>query len=164
MGRFPTQKLAVILEREAVDSRWETHRWQLAGVLPDEEGGEPRTLLETGTLLRRLHPGFEVSLFPEEAEGYFLNISTEEPSVFVSIRHHEGTEDRYPFQVTINYTEAARWMDGGELVERTPMWRELAEWISAWVDANYRPEPKKRRKPRSFEGKEGVLREKGSSR
>jgi hypothetical protein len=163
MSRFPTQQLAVILEREAVQSRWETHRWQLGGVLPDE-GGEPRTLLETDNLLRRLYPGFEVSLFPEEAEGYYLNISTEEPSVFVSIRHHEESGERYPFQVTVNYTEAARWMDGGELVERTPMWRELAEWIADWVAANYRPEPKKRRKPQSFEGKEGILREKGSSR
>jgi hypothetical protein len=163
MSRVPTQKLAVILDREAVTSRWETHRWQVAGVLPDDGEG-PRTLVESDALLRRVFTGFEVSLYPEEAEGYFLNISTEEPSVFVSIRHHEDTGDGYPFQVTINYNEAARWMDGGERVERTPMWRELAEWISEWVDANYRPEPRKRRKPRSFEGKEGVLREKGSSR
>jgi len=161
MSKYPTQKLAVILDRLAVHSRWETHRWEVSGVLPDEGGG-PRTLIETEALVRRLHPGFEVSLFPEEAEGYYLNISTEEPSVFVAIRHHEESGECYPFQVTINYTEAARWMDGGERVERTPMWRELAEWIAEWVAANYRPEPRKRRKPRSFEGQEGVLREKGS--
>jgi hypothetical protein len=34
--------------------------------------------------------------------------------------------------------------------------------MGAWVEANYRPEPKKRRRPQSFEGKEGVLREKGN--
>jgi hypothetical protein len=54
-------------------------------------------------------------------------------------------------------------MDGGEKVERVVMWPELAGWMGEFVEANYRPEPKKRRKPRSFEGKEGVLREKGSS-
>ena len=75
----PTRKLAVILEREAVESRWESHRWQLLGVVPDVGGG-PRTILETPELLRRLFPGFEVTLFADEAEGYYLNASSEAPS------------------------------------------------------------------------------------
>ena len=161
MSNYPTQNLAVILQREAVESRWETHHWQLLDVVPDV-GGEPRTILETPQLLRRLHPGFAVSLYPEEAEGYFLNVSSAEPSVFVSIRHDEGAQDPYPFQATLSYNEAARWMDGGEKVERVPAWPELIAWMGEWVEANYRPEPKKRQRPRSFEGKEGQLREKGS--
>ena len=161
MSKYPTQKLAVILQREAVESRWESHRWQLLDVIPDV-GGAPRTILDSGKLLRRLFPGFEVTLFPDEAEGYFLNASSEEPSVFVSIRHDEGADDLYPFQATLSYNEAARWMDGGEKVERTRAWPDLARWMGEWVEANYRPEPKKRRRPNSFEGKEGVLREKGS--
>jgi hypothetical protein len=161
MSKYPTQKLAVILQREAVESRWESHRWQLLDVIPDV-GGAPRTILDSGKLLRRLFPGFEVTLFPDEAEGYFLNASSEEPSVFVSIRHDEGPDDLYPFQASLSYNEAARWMDGGEKVERTRAWPDLARWMGEWVEANYRPEPKKRRRPNSFEGKEGVLREKGS--
>ena len=159
MSKYPTQKLAVILQREAVESRWESHRWQLLDVIPDV-GGTARTILDSEKLLRRLFPGFEVTLFPDEAEGYFLNASSEDPSVFVSIRHDEGADDRYPFQATLSYNEAARWMDGGEKVERTSAWPELARWMGEWVEANYRPEPKKRRRPQSFEGKEGVLREK----
>ena len=162
MTEKPTRKLSVIMEREAVESRWETHRWQLLGVVPDV-GGEARTILETPSLLRRLHPGFEVTLFADEAEGYYLNVSSEAPSVFVSIRNDEGAVDPYPFQATLSYNEAARWMDGGEKVERVVAWPELVAWMGEFVEANYRPEPKKRRKPRSFEGKEGVLREKGSS-
>jgi hypothetical protein len=156
----PTQKLSVIVEREAVESRWESHHWQLLGVVPDV-GGEPRTILETPTLMRRLFPGFEVTLFADEAEGYYLNVSSEAPSVFVSIRNDEGAADPYPFQATLSYNEAARWMDGGEKVDRVVAWPELIAWMGEWVEANYRPEPKKRRKPRSFEGKEGQLREKG---
>ncbi|HUQ29247.1 MAG TPA: DUF3305 domain-containing protein [Usitatibacter sp.] len=158
----PTRKLAVILEREAVESRWESHRWQLLGVVPDV-GGEARTILETPELLRRLHPGFEVTLFADEAEGYYLNVSSDAPSVFVSIRNDEGAVDPYPFQATLSYNEAARWMDGGEKVDRALAWPELIVWMGEWVEANYRPEPRKRRKPRSFEGKEGRLREKGTS-
>jgi len=161
MSEKPTQKISVILEREEVDNRWETHHWQLLGVVPDV-GGEARTILETPKRLRRLFPGFEVTLFPDEAEGYYLNVSSDAPCVFVSIRHDEAADDRYPFQATLSYNEAARWMDGGEKVERTPAWPDLARWMGEWVEANYRPEPKKRRRPNSFEGKEGVLREKGS--
>ena len=149
----------MILAREAVESRWETHRWQLLGVVPDV-GGEARTIIETRETLQRLFPGFEVTLFRDEAEGYYLNVSSGEPSVFVSIRHDDEASDPYPFQATLSYNEAARWMDGGEKVDRVVAWPDLAEWMGAWVEQNYRPEPKKRQKPRSFEGKEGKLREK----
>ncbi len=162
MAERPTQRLAVILERETVDNRWESHRWHVVGVIPDV-GGAVRTLREDARCLQRLHPGFDVTLFPDEAEGYYLNVSSEEPSVFVSLRRDEGA-DPYPFQATLSYNEAARWMDGSERVERVPAWPELAGWMGAWVEQNYRPEPKKRSRPRSFEGKEGRLREKGPGR
>jgi hypothetical protein len=161
MPEHPSRKVAVILERQRVESRWESHRWSLVGVVPDE-AGDMRVLVDDGQVLRRLHPGFPVTLFPDEAEGYYLNVSSGEPSVFVALRQDEATGDVFPFQATLSYNEAARWMDGSEKVERVPAWPDLAAWMAAWVAANYRPEPKQRRKPRSFEGKEGRLREEGS--
>lgn len=161
MSEKPTQKIALILLREMVESRWESHRWQVLGAVPDV-GGEPRTILEDAKNLQRLYPGFTVTLFPDEAEGYYLNASSEAPSVFVSVRNDEATGDLYPFQATLSYNEAARWMDGGEKVERVVLWPELAAWMGQWVEDNYRPEPKRRQRPKSFEGKEGRLREKGS--
>ena len=118
-------------------------------------------IVETRETLQRIFPGFEVTLHRDEAEVYFLNASSETPSVFVSIRQDEGSEDPYPFQATLSYNEAARWMDGGEKVDRVVAWPDLAAWMGAWVEANYRPEPKKRQRPRSFEGKEGRLRKEG---
>ena len=158
----PTRRIAVILEREAVESRWETHRWQVLGVIPDV-GGESRTILEDAATLQRVFPGFEVKLFRDEAEGYYLNVSSEAPSVFVSVRIDEASSEPYPFQATLSYNEAARWMDGGEKVERVVAWPELAGWMGQWVEDNYRPEVKKRQRPRSFEGKEGRLRKEGDA-
>ena len=162
MASNPTMKVAVILQRESLGNRWASHQWQLLGVVPDI-GGAPRTLVDTPNALQRIHPGFDVTLFPDEAEGYFLNVSSEAPSVFVSIRHQEDSGEAYPFQCTLSYNEAARWMDGSEWVERALAWPELVEWMARWVEANYRREPRRRQKPQSFEGKEGVLREKGKS-
>jgi len=157
----PKRMLAVILGREAVESRWETHHWQLLGVVPDV-GGEARTIVDNPASRQRLFPGFEVTLFRDEAEGYYLNASSESPSVFVCLRIDEATGEPYPFLATLSYNEAARWMDSNERVERTPTWPELAAWMAEWVNENYRPEPKKRQRPKSFEGKEGRLRERGS--
>jgi hypothetical protein len=84
-----------------------------------------------------------------------------EPCVFVSIRVDEEGEDPYPFQVTASYNEAARWMDGGERVDPAAIDLDFAAWIGEWVEANYRPEPKERIRPKSFKGREGRLRERG---
>ncbi len=161
MSERSTRRLAVIVERVAVESRWESHLWNLAGVVPDEEG-PVRTLTEDARILRRIHPGIEVELCLPEAEGHYLNATSPEPSVFVSLRRDEASGEVRPFQATLSYNEAARWMDGSERVERVAAWPELARWMMDWVERNYRPEPKERRKARSFTGKEGRLREKGS--
>lgn len=161
MPQIPTRTLSVILRRVPVESPWESHHWDLAGVVPDE-GGAPRTIVDGDRLLQRLYPGFQVELHPDESEGYYLNASSDEPSVFVSLRTDESTGEPYPFQATVSYNQAARWMDGSERVERAPAWPELAQWMSEWVAENYRPEPKQRKRARSFEGKEGRLRERGS--
>jgi len=161
MSRHPTRNVAAILERQAVESRWASHRWSLVAVVPDEGGGA-RTLVEDATTLRRLHPGLELALYPDEAEGYFLNVDSGVPSVFVVLRTDEASGEPYAFQATLSYNEAARWMDANERVERVPAWADLARWMDEWVAANYRPEPRKPSRPRSFVGKEGRLRKEGS--
>jgi len=162
MPERPTQRIAIVLQREVSNSRWEDFRWDLLGVVPDV-GGEARTIAADESCLQRLFPGFELVLFRDEAEGYYLNASSEVPSVFVSLRRDEASGDPYPFQATVSYNEAARWMDANERVERVPAWPELATWMGTWVEENYRPEPKKRQRPRSFEGKEGRLRKEGNT-
>jgi hypothetical protein len=156
------QKVAVILRRETVDGRWESHRWDLHAVVPDV-GGEVRSTEQDARTLIRIFPGFELVLFRDEAEGYYLNASSGEASVFASLRIDEATGEPYPFLATLSYNEAARWMDSNERVERAPAWPELAQWLGLWVEANYKPEPKKRQRPRSFEGKEGRFRKAGTS-
>ncbi len=153
-------RVAVILERKPVSSRWATHQWQAASINPDV-GGEARVLLEREGTLQKIFPGFVVTLYRDEAEGYYLNVSSGEPCAFVSVRTDEEGADPYPFQVTASYNEAARWMDGGERVEKVAVDLSFAVWLGEWVEANYRPEPKERIRPRSFKGREGRIRERG---
>jgi hypothetical protein len=75
-------------------------------------------------------------------------MTTDEPSVFVLWRMEDGRA--VPQFVTVSYAEAARWMDAGESVDRVAMPAEMKPWVSEYVERNYRPEPKKKRRPQSF--------------
>lgn len=144
----PAIAIAVIMERYDIASRWVTHAWRTAGVELADASGE---MLETlgGSQFQR-HAGFEVVLFRDEAEGYYLNVATGVPKVFVMWRQEEGEAAPLPHSVTASYNEAARWMDAQERVDAVTMPASMAAWLGDYVAANYRPEPKKKRVKVSF--------------
>jgi hypothetical protein len=139
------------MERRALASRWQSETWQPVAVVPDEpDAAAPRVILEENGRSQWLHPGFEIVLHRDEAEGYYLNLTTSQPYMFVMWRMHDDCA--VPEIVTPSYHEAARLMDGGAQVDGVPLPEELAAWLATYVDANYRPEPKKRARPPSFKG------------
>lgn len=162
MSEKPARAVAVVLERLPVQSRWVDHEWRASRLVAHPGGEVLVENLPDGRLLKTV-PGFAIVLYPDEAEGYYLNVSSGAPCGFVSLRVPEEGGDPYPFLVTASYNEAARWMDGGERVDRVDVDSDTVAWLADWVAANYRPEPKKRQRPRSFEGREGRLRERGRS-
>jgi hypothetical protein len=149
----PTLQLAVVMEREAQPNRWEDWRFRIVDVVPHEEafGAAPRLLREEGRVTRWLHPGFALSLYADEGEGYYLNLSSGNPVWFVMWRIDADDPSRaWPETVSLSYNEAGRWLDAQERVDNVPMTGGVREWLQAWTDANYRPEPKERRRPQSF--------------
>jgi hypothetical protein len=145
----PKKAVAVIMQRRAVDNRWQSEVWEPAGVLADYAGPrQPRVIVERPGTTQWLYPAFEIVLHRAEAEGYFHNVSTVAPNVFVLWRMEEGRA--VPRYVTVSYDEASRWMDGGAHVDPVPMPPAMITWVREFVEQNYRPEPKKRIKPRSF--------------
>ncbi len=149
--------VAVVMERIAIVNRWQSEKWQLAGVLPDDRQADvPRTLIDRDGLLQRIHPGFSMKIFADEAEGYYLNITSPEPRAFVMWRMNEDESEALPHSVTLSYNEAARWMDAQEKVESAAMPENIFSELVEWVEANYRPPEKKQRvRPKSFESKDG---------
>ena len=141
--------IAVVMQRRASNSRWVDHVWEPWSVLSGY-GGEPgvRQLVNESGVAQYLHPGFELVLHKDELEGYYMNVSAQDPRVFVLWRM-EG-ESALPVEVTVSTDEASRWLDGGHSVDGVAMPPEIFAWVGGYVEANYRPEPKKRIKPRSF--------------
>lgn len=96
-----------------------------------------------------------VQLHFDECEGYYLNLTTEEPSLFVHWRLREDDtgivvdDDATPpraLAVTASYNEAGRWMDGGARVDRVPMPGPMASWVAEYVSLHYVAEPTKKKR------------------
>jgi len=98
-------------------------------------------------------PGLQLKLVRDEAEGYYLNLTSPEPKLFVLWRLY--VEEARPEFVTVSYNEGTRWADSGENVDGVPLPTELRAWMGEFVEHNYRPEP--RRKVRYASNKDGVI-------
>ena len=147
----PAISIAVIMERRALANRWQSQAWEAIGVIPDPgDAATARLLLQDDTRAQWLHGGFELKLYRDEAENYYLNLSASAPCVFVVRRMEE--EVAVPKFVTVSYGEAARFMDADEQVDSVPMPRDMCDWLGEFVNENYKPELKKRSRPPSFKG------------
>ena len=150
----PSIKVAVLIEREQAPNQWEAWRFRIADVVPDEGGfgDAPRMLRDDGKTAQFLHPGLPVTLFTDEAEGYYLNLSTAAPVWFVMWRiADDDPSQARPEMVTLSYNEAARLLDAQERVDNVALPPALIEWLGEFTQLHYKPEPKKRRRPASFQ-------------
>jgi hypothetical protein len=134
-------QLAVCLHRVAQQSVWQPFRWALQSILPAAQ-------CDRGPAVQHI----ALDIFRDECEGYYLNLTADEPCVFVVLRADENDPDEEPLvqYVTVSYNEAGRRMDAGEWVEQLPMPEPMRPWLAEFVEANYVPEPKKRKRPESF--------------
>lgn len=171
-------RFAVLMRKQFVDNPWISFRWAPQEVLPDFGQFTNQSAVEntiSGQFLGRdeqgeswLFTGYELNLFPDEAEGYYLNLSATQPCWFVMWRLEEDIE-RYvdgqsielakseatlavPHRISVSYNEAGRLLDGGESVDSVPMTPEHASWLQEFVNLHYHPEVKKRHRPASFKG------------
>jgi Protein of unknown function (DUF3305) len=153
----PAIRVAVVMRRERIAgamARWQPFRWVLADVVPHEDGfgTAPRLLLRNDDEERWLHPDFKVELFRDDAEGYYLNVSTDAPCWWVLWRLEETASVAdvplaLPQAVSLSYHDAGRWLDAQETVEQVPAPPHIVEWVQVFVNDHYTPEPR-RRQPR----------------
>lgn len=154
-------EVAVVMRKERITgamSRWQTWRWVLEDVVNNEPGfgNTPRRLMTDDSGERWLHPGHVVVLQRDDAEGYYLNASTDIPTWFVMWRMQDEAEHgeealAVPEVVTLSYYHAGRLLDAQETVELVPAQDSIVQWLRRFVDDHYVVEQKKRRRPVSFE-------------
>lgn len=154
-------KVGIVMQRMPLNNRWQPYQWSPAEVISEAvalQGSNARCLCNDIEDTRWLFTNFDIRLYTDESEGYFLNLSAPTPCWFIMWRIEEidGTEVGVPKLVTLSYNEAARLMDGGEQVDTLPASADTIELLKEFAGAYYKPEPKKKRKKPSFEGGAGV--------
>ena len=170
-------EVAVVMRREPVSgpmSRWQSWRWLLADVLSSEAllsldaldlpasagplplepaAGEPDPPDQAS---HWFYPGLALELHPDDLEGYYLNLSSPQPCCWVMWRPDEavlpdGSPAPLPQIATLSYHDAGRWLDAQERVDQVPAPAAVVAWLAAYVESRYRPEPKRRQRPASFQ-------------
>jgi hypothetical protein len=102
----------------------------------------PQVLLEDAGRLQMLYPGLQITLQRDEAEGYYMNITSPQPKVFVLWRMEDAVAK--PQLLTVSYHEGSRWLDSGETVDGVPLPLELLPWMAQFCNEHYKPEPRKK--------------------
>ena len=65
-----SKRVAVIMQRRLLQSRWQSEAWEPVGVLPDYAGeAGARVIVDEGGTTQWLHPGFEVLVEAGTAEA-----------------------------------------------------------------------------------------------
>ncbi len=149
----PSVDVAVVVERISAPNRWEDWGFRIVEVVPDEGvyGRDARVLVDDGHHARLLHPGFKVQLFADECKGYFLNLTSGQPSWFVSWRQHEQDASMIDItSVSVSYIEADRRLAAEEHVESLPMPDALCEWLRVYTNANFKPDEGRKVRAQSF--------------
>jgi hypothetical protein len=149
----PGIRVAVVMQRVADPNAWEAWQFRLLEVVPDEGiyGDLPRQLFDDGKCSRWLYPGFTLQLFADECKGYFLNLTSGQPSWLVSWRPHETDAAQVEVSaVSVSYIEADRRMFAEEHVESVPLAPELCEWLQDFTNRHFRPESGRKVRAQSF--------------
>lgn len=135
--------VAVIMERKVLANKWADFQWEAIGVVPDDgRDSVPRRIYEDARRAQWLFPGFALELYIDEAEGYFANITSPEPRLFVMWRLED--ELARPVLITVSYHEAARMMDANEQVDGVPLPVDIRDWMAEFTARHYKPEAGKK--------------------
>lgn len=134
----------VLLKRPS-QSRWSSFTWQLLGIQPAIANEVIEKARQGGELLSL--PAMRIQLYPQFCEAYHVNLTSNQPGVYLVCQDAPGAEQPRPLLLTVDFDEAASYMEAGQQVLEAPLAGELCVWLERYVIAHYRPQaPKKRRR------------------
>ena len=146
--------VAVVLERE-VDraNRWGYPTWRVHALVAGEGIGRlgGNSVIDVDPDTRRtIHTGFTLDLYKDGSEGYWYNLLSGEPYLFVVCEGDYGAMEIQPMHVTANQDEANGHLESEDIVLPVPMPAEIVSLLERYVISHYRPEAKRKRKRRDW--------------
>lgn len=137
--------VSALLLKKPSQHRWAKASWQLLGVLPGLSDADITAAQQQGKVIPLT--SLRLQLFRQYCESYYVNLTAEQTKVYLVCR--DDGEDLSPVLLTVDFDEAASYMEAGEKVFDAPLPDVLCVWLERFVLAHYQPQqPKKRRRKR----------------
>ncbi|MBJ3764211.1 DUF3305 domain-containing protein [Maribius pontilimi] len=134
--------VGVVVRRLPGVTRWARWSWKAVAVLPGAGQADWKVLREEGDAVEYHAATHVMSLHAGETEAYIHNLTAQEPSIYVIMRHRAGCPPLEVVLVTASPYEAQDYTDNGEdLVERVPMPESLRGVIADFIDRHHVEEP-----------------------
>lgn len=152
--REVTIPVSVVLER-TIDKtkKWVLPHWKGFAVVCGEninQVSDNVTIHDDGVNTRFLWSGLVVHLYKDGSEGYWYNLLSETPYLFIICEGEQGDKQVEPAFVTANQDEATGYMEADRLVLSVPMPDEICRILERYVITHYIPQEKKKRKRREW--------------
>jgi Protein of unknown function (DUF3305) len=144
LARIP---VGVVVERRKATSAWIDAVWRSIAVLGGVPEAAPWTVIAAGEDVATFYVGAaEIELYRTEAEHYWSNLESAEPSVWVALRP-TGADPPYAlFAVTVDPAEGESFTQaGGDVVDAVPMPASVRESVEAFVAQHHVVQPHYRR-------------------
>jgi len=146
--------LAVVLERTIDRSkRWVVPNWSVYAVVSGENLEHQRQQIqieeESGSQFF-FYGGLSLELFKDGGEGYWYNLLSSDPYLFIACEGEPGAMEIEPFYVTANQDEAVGHLETDDIVLSIPMPEEIRDLLERYVVNHYQPVEKKKRKRRDW--------------
>jgi hypothetical protein len=139
--------VGVVVEQRKVTSAWVDAVWRSVAVLGGVPDAVPWTVIAGGVDMATFYAGVaEIELYRTEAEHYWSNLQSGEPSVWVALRPTGAKPPYALFAVTVDPAEGESFTQaGGDIVDVVPMPAAVREIVEAFVAQYYVVQPHYRR-------------------
>ena len=152
--REVTIPVSVVLERTInPEAKWVLPQWKAFGVITGrhaQHDAQRVTIHDDGDSSRFLWGGLIVHLYRDGSEGYWYNLLSDRPYLFVVCDGEQGEMEVEPAFITANQDEATGYMEAERLVLSVPMPDDICRILERYVISHYQPETRRKRKRRDW--------------
>lgn len=150
--------VAVVLQRRVAGGQtWAGPQWQAVAVVAGEHlprHAQAVLIHDDGDCRRTLHGGLTLRLHTDGGEGYWVNLLSESPYLFVVCEESgdgdDGDGGLRPAFITANRDEANGYLEADRVVLPAPMPATVCDFVERYVISHYRPAAKKKRARREW--------------
>ena len=166
-NRHVLYAVRLIIERQSIDNKWQSHRWVIHDLVPLElstgDGLPPSNDVQFQRLRQPSGDDAGDALFTAEAsldlhraeaEAYAENLASSEPAIYAVLRHNEEEDcsgddeiDVHLAEISLSPYNIQDYEDCGEdQVEKLPLQGPIADFVKEFVEIHFKPEPFIKRK------------------